>query len=254
MFACAALESAESDLVGVARDFLSNVAASHSTGSLWWRTGFRSARATASDIAWLIEAYVGAFEESGADAWLDPVGALVDHLVAEYWDGDVPTAANPDAGGGVFTSARSVNDLPLRPKEIFDAATPSAHAVVASALGRYGVITENERALLIARRVIALAGTVLNNHPTAVPDLVRAYGLLDERREIVVPGPPSALSDLARSWYVPSSVIVTGGGRSPLLADREAGSAYVCRRETCGMPAMTAGQLTDQLAALRSGD
>jgi uncharacterized protein YyaL (SSP411 family) len=251
MLASALLESADDGCVARGIDLLNGLWRTHHDGT-WWRTASHSARATSLDIAWFLDAHVTAFEATGDEVWVTRSTLLVGELIDGYWDGPEPTRDHPDVGRGIFTAAIGAGGLPTRGKEIFDGATPSAHAVAATALARWSLVSGNERGTTVAVRLVTLATPLIRDHPAAVPDLVRAYGYLDDPREIVVPGPPSALSDLVRSSFVPASVLVTGAGSSPLLADRDAGAAYVCRRHVCDLPVHTPGDLARQLAALTS--
>jgi uncharacterized protein YyaL (SSP411 family) len=250
MFAVAALESRDEALEQYAFELLQGLANSHFRDGTWWRTQSQRARATAADLAWLIEAQVSAFELSGDDAWLDAARISIDYLVAHFWDGPIPSRRAPQVGGGFFSTSDEVDDLFTRPKEIFDGATPSAHATAATALARYALARADDAVMLVSERLIELAGTLLSDHPSAVPDLLRAYGFVSEGREIVVPGARSELSDLVRSSFVPSSVIISGSGASSLLDGRSNDAAYICRQRVCQLPARDVLQLDRELDQL----
>ena len=136
MLASAFLRSGRQRLRGTRSELLAELRASHFDDGVWWRTAHRRAHATASDIAWLIDAHVDAFELSGDDQWLDEAATSARYLLEHHWDGPVPTPSLPSRGRGVFSQSDLVADLPTRPKEIFDGATPSAHAVATRALAR----------------------------------------------------------------------------------------------------------------------
>jgi len=249
MFLVAMFESADVELITEGCRRLSGLHTTHFADGSWWRTESRSARAIAADLAWLVEAHVACFEATGDDSALAPVPSIVAYLMDHYWEGERPVAGDPGDSGGLFTSSDEANDLVLRPKEIFDAATPSAHAVFAGSLARYSMITGDADAAATAERLLALAGPLIEDHPGAVPELVRALGFVASGREIVVPGPPNELSALVRGTFLANSVLVTGSGSSPLLAGRAVGSAYVCHRGVCDLPATSPADLRSQLAA-----
>ncbi len=253
MLAAALLESAHDEFVIEGLRLLTSLRDTHRANGHWWRTDSRRAYATAGDVGWMMEALVSAFEATGDDQWLAPFNELRGYLLTHYWDGEVPTVPNAHVGGGVFTSSDAVGDIIERPKEIFDGATPSAHAVVTSALARYALVTEDQDARVVADRLIELAAALLDDHAAAVPDLVRAFGFVADGREIVVPGERGDLVDLVRSTFVPSSVLVTGDGRSPLLEDRRAGFAYLCQRQTCSLPVRDTASLRAQINAVLEG-
>jgi uncharacterized protein len=249
MFACAAIESGDATLVTVGLDLATSLMTSHHRGG-WWRTSAGSAPATAADLAWLAEAHLTAFEYDGEDRHLDDAGTVIDDLITGYWDGAVPTASQPENGWGFTTSRRDLADMPTAPKEFLYGASPAAWSVAASVLARFTLVTGDERSAAIAARVVDLGASVMAKMLMAVPDLIRALGLVRDGREVVVPGGRNDLSDLVRSAFVPASVLVTGSGRSPLLAARVVGTAYVCRGRVCQLPATTARELAAQLAGL----
>ncbi len=249
MFAAACCESDDTELVVTARGLLSSLVGSHFVDGVWWRTEARTAHATSADLGWLIEAHLCAFEESGDATWLALIPELISYLLTHFWDGPLPRHGTPHLGNGFFTTSDLVTDLPQRPKDVFDGATPSSHAVCATALARYGLITSNDDILAVAHRLVTLAATVLNQHPSAVPDLARAYGFLDEGLEIVIPGEPGELSGLVRSVFVPHSVLVTGTDpQIELLEGRHQGFAYVCHQRVCGLPVSNPSDLSQQLS------
>lgn len=247
MFASACLISAEPDLCERALALLASLARSHASNGTWWRTERREAHASAGDIAWLLDANIDAFELTGEDQWLERARELAHYLVAHYWDGEIPTTNAPRVGGGLFSQSDLVVDLPARPKELFDGATPSSHAISCRALARLALCTGDPATLVVAQRLVELAANVLATHPSAVPDLVEGAGFALDGIEIVVPGARSELSDHVRSMSMPRSVLITGSGLSPLLRHREVGLAYVCHAGTCQLAVRSTVALDEQL-------
>ena len=247
MFASACLLSAEPARVEQACNLLRSLRVSHFSNSTWWRTEQRQAHASIADIAWLCEAHLDAFEATGDELWLKEAHELGQYLLAHYWDGIVPTARTPDVGGGVFSQSDLVKDLATRPKDIFDGATPSSHAVACRALARLGLCLADRDVLCVAQRLVHLGASLLANHPGAAPDLVDASGFALEGVEVVIPGDANELSDHVRLTHMHRCVLITGDGASPLLKDRRAGLAYVCREGSCLLPVRTVAELDEQL-------
>jgi uncharacterized protein YyaL (SSP411 family) len=129
-----------------------------------------------------------------------------------------------------------VDDLSARPKDIFDGATPSSHAVCTRAFSRLSLCDATTSLLVIAQRLVELAGSLLVSHPGAVVDLVAAAGYALEGVEVVIPGDQGALANHVRSMAMSRTVLITGSGHSPLLKDRNDGWAYVCRAGVCELP------------------
>ena len=247
MFTSACLASGEEHLVDLELDLLRSLRVTHFSARTWWRTEQQEAHASASDLAWLCDAYVDAFELTGDDQWLFAARDQAHYLLDHYWDGERPTNQFPHLGGGIFSLSDLVTDLPARPKEIFDGATPSNHAVACRALARLALIFDDAELRCAAQRLVELGATLLTSSPSAVPDLVAAAGIAIDGIEIVIPGEANKLSDHVRLLPMTRSVLITGTGSSPLLRDRSPGMAYVCRAGACQLPVSSIAQLDEQL-------
>ena len=248
MFASALLRSGDRQLEGIGRDLLTTLGRTHWRNGVWWRTERRNSYATASDVGWLLDANVDAFELTGDHTFLLTATALARYLVEHFWDGEVPSAQSPEQGRGLFSQSDLAADLPVRPKEIFDGATPSAHAVGTRALARLALCSGEDPFLVVAQRLVAVAAPLLVAHPKAVVDLVLAAGFATDGIEVVVPGASNELSEHVRSLSMSHAVLVTGDGPSALFEGRSAGLAYVCRRGVCRLPASTVIELDARLA------
>ena len=247
MFASACLRSDDETLIAEGVALLNSLRTSHFSNQTWWRTENLQAHATASDLAWLLDAYIDAFECTGDDTWTTLASELATYLVARHWDGEVPSAKTPNVGQGFFTQSNHVQDLPSRPKEIFDGATPSSHAVACRALARLALCLGDNNLLSISQQLVQLASSLVATHPGSVPDLVNAAGYALSGVEIVIPGAPNELSKHVRSLPMVRSVLITGNGSSPLLGGRSEAMAYVCRAGVCQLPVSTIDELDKQL-------
>ncbi len=230
-----------------ALELLESLRSTHFAGDTWWRTEHQRAQATASDLAWLIDASMDAYEFTALDVWRTRAAEVATYLVAHYWDGPVPSDLTPHVGGGFFTQSDLVGDLTTRPKEIFDGATPSAHAIATRALARLALSDGSTVFLVIAQRLVEIAGSLIVSHPSAVVDLVEAAGFAIDGVEVVIPGGPNELSDHLRSKAMSRAVLVTGMGTSPLLAGRSQGLAYVCHAGVCELPVSSIDALDAEL-------
>ncbi len=248
MFATALLRSDDEELQARGLELLQSLSNSHFRNGVWWRLAAGRAHATAADVAWMIDALIDAFEVGGEDRWLNDAAELASYLVRHYWDGTVPNARSPHEGGGFFSLSDLVTDLSARPKEIFDGATPSSHAVACRALARLALCKGDSDVLSIAQRLVELAATLIVSHPSAVPDLVAAAGLALNGVEIVVPGRVNELSRHVRSRAMTRSVLIIGSGSSSLLHERLEGQAYVCQSSVCQLPVASVHELDEQLS------
>ena len=234
-YASALLTSLESRHVTRALELLRSLRLTHGPNGVWWRTRSR-AHASASDVAALLNAEIDAYEVTGDDDWLLHGGDLARYLLRHYWDGPVPTSSDPGTGGGFFAQSDLVDDVPIRPKEVFDGATPSAHALATRALARLARVSGETALMIVAERLVELARPLITNHPVAVADLVEAAGFVFDAVEVVIPGEPGPLAHHVRSMSMPRTLLITGSGSSPLLREREMGLAYVCRGGVCRLP------------------
>jgi uncharacterized protein YyaL (SSP411 family) len=247
MFASALCETRDAAYVARGTALLASLRRTHFHDGVWWRTEGQRAHASASDVAWMADACVDAFEATGDDEWLGVAGSLSRYLLEHYWDGEVPTSRTPHAGGGIFARSDLVADLHAQSKEIFDGATPSSHAVACRALARVGLCTGNVETLVVAQRLVELAASLLAMHPGAVPDLLEAAGFALAGVEVVIPGEVNELRTYMDSCFTRRAVLVTGTGPLALLEGRRAGVAYVCRAGVCQLPVETVAALAEQL-------
>ena len=250
MFASACLQSDDDDLIERGRALLVSLRTSHFAGTTWWRTEQLTAHASASDVAWLLDAHLDAFELDGRQTWLDESSLLASYLITHYWDGDIASRLHPHAGQGFFAQSDLVRDMPARTKEIFDGATPSSHAVTCRALARLALVLGDDGLLFVAQRLVELGAPLIADQPNAVPDLLSAAGFALEGIEVVIPGAANQLSDHVRLNPMASTVLITGSNSSPLLAGRDPGVAYVCRAGICLWPATTTIELEARLSSV----
>jgi uncharacterized protein YyaL (SSP411 family) len=247
MFASALFEARDARYDERAMSLLESLHRTHFHNDVWWRTEARRAHAGASDVAWMLDACVDAYEATGEDSWSDAAHSLARYLLDHYWDGEVPTPQSPHVGAGIFSRSNLVTDLHAQPKEIFDGATPSSHAVACRALARVALCTGDDAIMAVAQRLVELAASLLATHPGAVPDLLEAAGFALAGVEVVIPGETNELTRFERSAFMRRAVLVTGTGASVLLDDRRAGLAYVCRFGVCQLPVDSIATLVEQL-------
>ncbi|HVW80731.1 MAG TPA: thioredoxin domain-containing protein [Mycobacteriales bacterium] len=161
---------------------------------------------------------------------------------------DVAMARFGDGSGGFFDTADDAERLVRRPRDPTDGATPSGTSAMAGSLLASAALTANSAHREAAERVVASASDLIERFPrfagaaAAVAEAVIAGPL-----EIAVVEAPD-LAAVARLATSPGAVVVTGG-ESPLLADRPAGAAYVCRGFVCDAPVTDPAELAQRVAA-----
>ncbi len=230
-----------------------------------YRDGDSAIVAGAADhacLAWgLIELYGATFDPR----WLRSAREVVDALLERFWD--------PDRLG-VFNVDAAQSDLPVRQKELYDGATPSANATTWYVLLRLGRLTGDlellDRAESLRR---ALAGPVGGAPSAHTMSLVALDLALGPSQEVVVTGDPDAagtrrLLDALAGRYGPRTSVLfkpAGGGPdapgSPAaelleeiapftgphdLVDGKA-AAYVCSGFACRRPTTDVTEMVKQL-------
>jgi hypothetical protein len=217
-----------------------------------WRAGRAGIAATAEDYAYLVWGLLELYEATLEPRWLAEALRLDDELAERCGD---------EEAGGYFLSA-DASDLPVRRKEAYDGALPSANAV--AALNGYrlarltGEARREERALEVER---AFGGAVRKAPGAHAGLLLAADFRLGPGREVVVVGPGGAgrtreLLAVAREGYRPRDVLLlrppgAEGDRvaelAPFTRQMEAGDrgarAYVCREFACDAPVEEPGAL-----------
>ena len=208
--------------------------------------------AYAEDYAALLEALLTLTELDDV-AWLADARVVADELLRLFLDRD---------NGGFFTSGSDAEALVVRPKDVFDDATPSANALAANALLRLHAMTGDERYETPAVAILAMLAGPMASHPTGFAYVLGAL----ERHvrapiEIVIIGDPAdartrALLAEVTHRLVPASVTMTTAGADatiPLLADRparDAPTAYVCEHYACREPVTAPDALRAQIDAV----
>jgi uncharacterized protein YyaL (SSP411 family) len=207
--------------------------------------------AYAEDYAALLEALLTLAELDDL-AWLADARSVADDLLRLFRD---------DAAGGFFTTGHDAEALVVRPKDVFDDATPSANSLAANGLLRLAALTGDERYVETARPILEMVARPLATHPTHFAYYLAALErLLYPPIEVVVVGDPDspatrALRAEVTHRLIPASITITATGADhavPLLAGRDARAeptAYVCEHYACRVPVTTPDALREQIDA-----
>jgi len=208
----------------------------------------------ASDYANFVEALLDLYEATFEQAYFRAAVELQGELDDRFFD---PSA-------GYFLAAGGHDGLVLRPREIFDGATPSSNSVAAMNLLRLAAFTGKEEYRERADRVFSIFSTYLERAGTALPRMLCA---LDFRSsdvpEVVLAGKPGeAVFEALRGEVFESPrqnrVLAHADGQErladvlPLVESRGSkdgsAKAYVCRNFSCRAPTASPEELA---AALR---
>ena len=230
-----------------------------------YRDGDAAIPAGAADhacLSWgLVELYGATFDPR----WLRAARELLDALLERFWD--------PDRLG-VFNVDAAQRDVPVRQKELYDGATPSANATTWYLLLRLGRLTGDLELLDRAEALRhALAGPVAGAPSAHTMSLVALDLALGPAQEVVVTGDPGEsgtrrmLAALAGRYAPRTAVLFKPAGRpsdapggppadalaeiAPFTAPYDLldgkATAYVCADFACRRPTTDIAEMMQQL-------
>jgi uncharacterized protein YyaL (SSP411 family) len=221
-----------------------------------WKDGWAKIGAFLEDHALLVDALLALYAATWDPRWVREARALADTILAEFWD---------EREGVFYDTARGAERLVVRPRDVFDNATPSGSSAATFALLRLAALTGEERYRRAAARSLEGMSGLLSRHPAAFGHLLSALDFhLAVPREAAFVGTPGeprtdALLRVASSAYLPNLVVALArpgeeadaAREIPLLEGRTPveghPAAYVCERFACQLPVTDPAALAAQL-------
>jgi hypothetical protein len=220
-----------------------------------WRNGVPGGLGFADDHALMAAACLTLYEATFDPVWFDHARALVDDLLRLFADREA---------GGFFQTGSDAETPIVRPKELYDNASPSGNSAAADVLLRLAAFTGDAGLEADGRSAITVVGDVLARAPSAFGHALCALDrLIGPRRELAIVGAPDsddtdALVRVAAGRFRPNLVVAAaapGDDESrraiPLLRGRTAAggaaTAYLCEGFTCRLPVTDPGALAEQL-------
>lgn len=134
-----------------------------------FRNGRTDIAATANDYAFLIMGLVSLARADRNDRWLEQAVRLQQQMDEAFWD------AEQD---GYYLTDIGTNELPVRPKEVYDGAIPSANAVALHNLIELNRLAAEDRWLERAGKLIQAFGGSLRKQPSAYLHTLSGWELL----------------------------------------------------------------------------
>jgi uncharacterized protein len=208
----------------------------------------------ASDYAFLAEALIDLYEATFEPRYFRAAVELANEMEDRF----------ADPRGGYFLAAKGHDPLIVRPRELFDGATPSSNSVAAMNLLRLATFTGESKYRARAEEIFSAFAGYLDRAPAAFPRLLCALDYRqDEPREVVLSGEPGRedfeglraavfrarrLNRVVAHADTPESLADV----APLVASRgSAGSAaaqaWVCRNFACLRPTSDPAELAGLL-------
>jgi uncharacterized protein YyaL (SSP411 family) len=225
-----------------------------------WKDGRAKIDAFLEDHALLADALLALYEATFEPRRLDEARALADAMLERFWN---------EEEGAFYDTAADAEKLVVRPRDLFDNATPSGNSVAVGVLLKLGRILGEPRYAQVGRRVLESLVEVSGRVPMGFGHLLCAMDFeLATPREVAFIGTPGeaetdALTRVAARAYLPNTVVVLGrggGGEEPAIPLLEGRgrvdgrpAAYVCERYACRRPVTEPAELAAELGIAAEG-
>jgi len=221
-----------------------------------YKDGRASLKGYLEDYAFIADGLLSLYEASFDHRWLEEARRMVDSMVDLFWD---------EGQSAFYDTGKDHEALIVRPRDVFDNATPCGSSVAVDVLLHLSVLTgEGE----YARRGSAALRSM--RHYLAQAPLGMGHWLcaldfyLSKPKEIAIVGEETdpatlALLDIVHGRYLPNMVMAgsnlsaleQGSKATPLLQGRGMvggrPTAYVCQNYVCQLPVTEPEALARQL-------
>jgi uncharacterized protein YyaL (SSP411 family) len=213
-----------------------------------WKDNVAKYPAFLDDYAFLIDALCRLYEITADLQWLEKARGFTEFVIEHF----------SEKGTGFFYfSADYQEDLIARKKEIYDGATPSGNAVMASNLYRLFFWFGNRDWYRRAEKMLDAPGKVIVAYPASFGNWAcLLLQFISGTNEIVIVGKESEklLKELS-AIYLPHKVLMSAGQADetyPLLAGKGKKNntlIYLCKEFQCRRPVSSIKALLEQLDA-----
>jgi uncharacterized protein YyaL (SSP411 family) len=227
-----------------------------------FREGQAAIRANLDDYAFLVWALMELYESTFNAQYLDKSLDLTDLQIAHFWD----------PRGGFFFTPDDGEQLPLRQKEVYDAAIPSGNSVAILNLLRLARITGRQDLEEKSKQTIDAFSDKIEEFPMGYTQFLQGLDFaLGPAFEVVLSGNETGqdMRDMIaalRKTYAPNKVVllVPENGADEVISlapfaasyhslDGKA-TAYVCKGQRCELPTTDASQMITHLNMSASAD
>lgn len=210
-----------------------------------YRDGEAAITGKADDYAFVIWGLLELYQSTFSPEWLQRAIRLQERMDADFLD---------EKHYGYFLTAASDDDLPVRPKELYDGAIPSANSVALMNLLRLGRLTGDTSYEELADKTLrAFAGSVIGRPSAFTFFLIGVDYALNRDRQIVIVGEPEddatkEMLSVLRGEFAPYQSVLLKTGRTADPLARMAGftgnltakdgqaTGYICKDFSCRQP------------------
>ena len=208
------------------------------------------------DYAFVADGLLSLYEATFDQRWLQEARSLTDSMIDLFWD---------DQQGGFYDTGTDHEALLVRPRDLFDNATPCGSSVAVDVLLHLSLLTGEGGYSQRAATCLRSVHEYLARAPMGMGHWLCALDFyLSTPKEIAIVGEMStptakALLDVVYGRYLPNKVVagrdlsIAGQPLSslPMLEGRETAgggpTAYVCQNYVCQLPVTEPDALASQL-------
>ncbi|MHA2294415.1 MAG: thioredoxin domain-containing protein [Candidatus Hodarchaeales archaeon] len=224
-----------------------------------YRDGDAAIIANIDDYSFLIWGLIELYETTFNAFYLKTAIEFNEDMLEHFWDIE---------NGGFFFTPDDGEDLIVRPKEIFDGATPSGNSVAMTNLIKLGRITAlselEDKAMLIVKAFSSTIKQVPSGFTQLLAGLDFAIG---PSYEVIIAGNPESedtkkMLKALRSSYLPNKIVLLNPNgekagdilnianyiKNQSIIDGKA-TAYVCQDYKCNRPVTDMSEMLKQLNA-----
>ena len=210
------------------------------------------------DYAFVADGLLALHEATFDLRWLEEARSLADQMIELFWD---------DGQKGFYDTGKDHEELVVRPRDLFDNATPCGSSVAVELLLRLSVLTGESSYSTHAASALRSMQQHMSKAPTGMGQWLCALDFyLSTPKEIAIVGTPTdpatkALLEVVHSRFLPNKVMAgadpatntTRASLTPLLEGRglvdNRPTAYVCQNYVCQLPVTEPEALAGQLDA-----
>jgi uncharacterized protein YyaL (SSP411 family) len=221
-----------------------------------FRDGELAIEAQAADYAFLIHGLLNLYQTTFDLTYAEEATALQKDMLSNFWDED---------DGGFYTTAHASDELPVRPKELYDGAIPSANSISLLNLLWLARLTGDPKWDTKAHdQMRAFAGTV-KSQPTAFTYFLLGIDFgIRPGQEVVISGEPDKtdaqkLLAALNLDFTPHKVTLVKSDQNAARLAKFAGytdglqiikgkaTAHVCRGFSCKEPTTDVQTMVDRI-------
>ena len=217
-----------------------------------WRDGSTTDAVFLEDYAALVLGLLELYQTDFDNKWFASAVELADEMIEKFSDPD----------GGFFDTPHDGEPLLIRPKDIFDNATPSGNALACEALLKLAEFSGEGKYRDLAEKALQLVVGMATRYPTAFGRWLSAAELaLGNMKQIAVvyeagSEDVSEMLRFIRSEFRPNVIVAASTfppseDAPPLLKNRplkdDKSTVYVCERFVCKNPVTSISDLQELL-------